>query len=310
DDTHYKFMLSKLQNGTLLLLIFNFFISCINLEKDLTEKSGNTKNDTLLNRAIVNGYYFQVSENLGICIYNNRIYYLTSAETGFSEDNFMLHFVKENNTFINKDFIGRNYLINDTLFNKFKRLSIIEAPLVRDDYKILRTGQYVRLADNSTQNIWVKEIPVSDLEADVSLYNNQFMDTVGKNIIAESFELSLQTGTFLKNTHGFYILYDTDFIYVITKVNDSFKDKFMLHFINTENNFVNKSFTLGSQNFQKQLSPAYSNLFITRVRLPIDSFVKIRIGQFNSERNIWTQEFSPQEILSNPLLKYNNEFQK
>ena len=302
-------MLTILQNGIFSLLIFTIIISCSDNKVDTKEKSTNTKNDVLLNRALVNGYYTQLTDSIGLSVYNNKIYLLTGLKNGFSEDFFLLHFVKQDNTFFNKDFKKDEYLVASNLFNKFKRLSVIQLPTVNVDFNKIRIGQYNRLEDMTTRNIWVNEINVKEIKANNSHYYNQFEHLINKNLIQESFKLSLQFGSFFKNTQGFYILYGDSFIYIISKQNVVTEDKFMLHFIDKENNFVNKSFNLNKERFQDQLEPPYSNLNITRIPLPNDAFIKIRIGQFNRLGNIWAQQFSTEDILGNPLLKYNNEFQ-
>ena len=302
-------MLTNLQKGIFLILIWTIVISCANSENNAIGKSNNTKNDILLNRALVNGYYSQLTDSIGVSIYNNKIYMLSGAKNGFNKENFLLHFVKEDNTFVNKDFKLSEHQIDSSLFNKFNKLSVLQIPIIDVDFKKIRLGQYIRLEDKSTKNIWVKELRNNMINANNSCYNNQFKYLLNKNLIQESFELTLQFGTFFKNSHGFYILYGDDFIYIITDRSNELKDKFMLHFIDEKNNFINKSFLLDEQNFQNQLEDPYSNLNINRIPLPDEAFIKIRIGQFNDNGNLWTQEFAPNDILKNPLLKYAKEFE-
>jgi hypothetical protein len=304
-----KFMLTFLQNGIFSLLIFTIISSCADNKEGTKEKSTNTNNDVLLNRALVNGYYTQLTDNIGLSAYNNKIYLLTGAENGFSEDVFLFHLVKRDHTFSNKDFKRDEYLISDSLFNKFKSLSVIQLPMNRVEFNEIRIGQYSRQEDLKTKNIWVNQISAKEIQARNSRYKNQFEDFINKNLINGSFKLSLQFGVFFKNNQGFNILYGDGFIYIISEQNIATEDKFMLHFIDKENKFVNQSFNINEQRFQDQLEPPYSNLNITRIPLPNEPFIQIRIGQFNSSGNIWAQQFSLEDILGNPLLKYNNEFQ-
>ena len=302
-------MLTFLQNGIFSLLIFTIISSCSDSKVGTKEKSTNTKNDVLLNRALVNGYYTQLTDSIGLSAYNNKIYLLTGAENGFSEDIFLFHLVKSDYTFLNKDFLKAEYTMAPSLFNKFKGLSVIQLPVGGVEFSEIRIGQYNRLDDLSTKNIWVNQINVKEIQANNSRYKNQFEDFINKNLVHETFKLSLQFGVFFKNTQGFNILYGDGFIYIISEQNIATEDKFMLHFVDKENNFINKSFNINEQRFQDQLEPPYSNLNITRIPVPSKAFIKIRIGQFNSLRNIWAQEFLLEDILGNPLLKYNNEFQ-
>ena len=302
-------MLTKLQKRIFSVLIFIFIVSCINKSDNPKESNKYTDTDILLNRALLKGYYHQISQDMGVCLSGNKIYFLTDKKNESKNEIFLLHFVNEDYTFINKDFKGNKHLIEDSLLHKFEKLSVIQAPLIRGKHKNIRFGQYNRLEDGSTQNIWQKQISVNMTEADKFFYKNEFENLINKNILNESFELSLRFGAFFKNAQGFYILYDDDFIYIITKELNVLEDKFMLHFIDEKNNFVNKSFFLKDQQFQNHLEEPYSFLSITRISLPNEPFVKIRIGQFDSTGNKWTQEFKPDEIINNPLLKYVNEFQ-
>ena len=304
-----KFMLTNLHNGKFLAIIFIILISCTNKTKDSTESYNYTNSDKLLNRALSKSYYKQVQNEIGLCISGNSIYFIADSKNGFKNKSFLLHFVREDNTFLNKDFVEKDFVQNDSLYNKFKNLSIIRVPFENQEFKYLRVGQYHRLEDGSTQNIWIEAIHKNEITSKKSFYKNEFQNQINKNILNESFESGLQFGTFFKNSNGVYILYESDFIYVMENKTDNFDDKFMLHFIDETNTFINKSFFLKDKEIQDFLDPPYSNIRIARIALPIEPFVKIRIGQYNNEGNIWVQEFSPEDILGNPLMKYNNEFQ-
>ena len=302
-------MLTNLHKGIFLLLIFFFGTSCNKTKDNQSQNTQNTPYDILLNRALLNGYYFQQNENLGICFSNSMVYLLSDDKNVLGKGFVLFHFIKKDNTFENRDFKASNYTLNDTLFNKFKNLHVVQAPLEYDNYLRIRIGQYIRLEDGRAQNIWVKEIDVERIRNKNSFYKNEFQSQINKNILNETFEIGLQLGTFFKNSNGVYILFESDFIYLMVNKTDNFEDKFMLHFIDETNTFINKSFFLKDKEIQNFLEPPYSNMRIARIPLPEEPFVKIRIGQYNDEGNIWVQEFILEDILENPLLKYNNEFQ-
>ena len=304
-----KFMLTNLHRGKFLAIIFITLISCTNKTNDSAESYNYTNSDKLLNRALSKSYYKQIQKNIGLCISGSDMYFLTDSKNGFKNDKFLLHFVNEDNTFLNKDFRKEDFLQDDSLYNKFKNLSIIRVPFENQNFKYVRVGQYQRLEDGSAKNIWVEAIDMNEITSNTSFYKNEFQNQINKNLLNENFEAGLQFGAFFRNSNGVYILYESDFIYVMVNKTDNFEDKFMLHFINEANTFINKSFFLKDMEIQNHLESPYSKLRIARIPLPREPFVKIRIGQYNMDGNIWMQEFSPEDILGNPLLKYNNEFQ-
>ena len=65
-------MLTNLHKGIFLLLIFFFGTSCNKTKDNQSQNTQNTPYDILLNRALLNGYYFQQNENFGIPRFNTR----------------------------------------------------------------------------------------------------------------------------------------------------------------------------------------------------------------------------------------------
>lgn len=302
-------MFSNLHKGVLFLLLIST-LGCDNNTKEQFQNDKNTANDILLNRALLNGYYFQPNQNLGVCFYDSNIYLLFNNKTMINKEFALLHFIKEDNTFENRDFKVSDFVLNDSLFNKFNNLQVVRARIINSDYKKIRIGVYYRLEDGSAQNKWVREIDKEKINKQNSFYQNEFFSEINQNLIQESFDLSLKFGTFFQNAYGFYILYDDDFIYLITDRIGVTENSVMLHFIDENNNFVNRSFSANHQNIGALLKMPYKNYIVTRMSLPDTPFIKVRIGQYNDEGNIWMQEFYPGEILKNPLLKYNNELSK
>jgi|GEM_PF-5108446 len=286
------------------LLLFLILVSC-NSNNNKTNKLNNTVEDKNLNIALTKGY-FLLEKEIGISVYQNTIYLLTNINHGFDSDKFLLHYIDSSRNFINKDFYKNQHQIPDSLLSKFKNLSVIKIPMIKGNYESIRIGQFKRDESNKTQNIWAREIQIRDVENRTSVYKNQFSDLISNNLLKESFERSLNHSTFFKTSQNLYILYEEDFIYFLAPNNFPVQEKFILHFINKKNTFLNYSFNFEEFQLQDYLE---KDILIARIPTPtFNSYYKIRIGQFNSEGNIWVQEFVPEEIKKNPLLRYNGEF--
>lgn len=270
-----------------------------------TNKLNNTVEDKNLNIALTKGFYIQENE-MGISVYQNTIYLLTNTNKGFDGNKFLLHYIDSARNFVNKDFYKNQYQIPDSLLFKFKNLNVIKIPLLKGEYESIRIGQFKRDKYNKTQNIWAREIHLDDFKNRKFVYKNQLSDLISYNLLKENFEMSLKQNTFFRTSQNLYILYEDDLIYFLAPNNLPIEDKFILHFINEENTFLNYSFYFEEFQFQEYLE---KDILIARVPTPnFKSYYKIRIGQFNSEGNLWVQEFLPEKLKTNPLLRYDGEF--
>lgn len=129
-------------------------------------------------------------------------------------------------------------------------------------------------------------------------------------IVKQDFINDLTHGKFYENPYGFYILLTHQDLYIITQDTTQIKEKFMLHFVKEDNSFDNHSFIYNSKRIKQVLPSPFNDLEIAQISLPKGDFFKIRMGQYNKKGNIWVQEIWPKEIMSNPILKYNNEFKR
>lgn len=293
----------KIFSKTSFLILF-VLVSC-NSNDNKTNKLTNTVEDKNLNIALTKGYFIQENE-ISISVHQNTIYLLTNANKGFDDNKFLLHYIDSTRNFINKDFYKNQYQIPDSLLFKFKNLNVIKIPMLKGSYESIRIGQFKRDENNKTQNVWTKEIYLKDFKSRKFVYKNQLSDLISYNLLKENFEMSLRHNTFFKTSENLYILYEDDFIYFLAPNIFPTKEKFMLHFINEENTFLNYSFFFEEFQFQEYLE---KDILIARIPTPnFNTYYKIRIGQFNSEGNLWVQEFIPMDIKNNPLLRYNGEF--
>lgn len=288
-------------------LAFIFLFSCKTNKKDNNIINSEERS---IQRALLNGYYSQIDDNIGVAIYQNNIYYFSNSPNGFSNDKFLLHLIKKDNSFDNKDFLKEKYVLNDSLKGNFSSLDIVNRRINIESYESIRIGQFKRNEDLSTKNIWVKQVKIQDINDQKEQYLNQFSKVLNKNLLNIDFEEDLTFGTFFKTNSDFYVLVSDPNLFFITKDKNATKDKIMLHFIREDNSFKNLSFNFENKEYQQYLEQPYKNLKIAKINLPLEiEFQRIRIGQFNSNGNIWVQELIVEEILKNPLLKYNNEFQ-
>lgn len=291
-----------------LLIISLLFISSCNINKSKPVKICDlVETECKLIEALSKNYYTQVNENIGLCITKDTLYLLTNSKSGFQNNTFMFHTINEDNSFINNDFKKEKYILNQKQFERIKDLKIISVPLLNKNYNSLRIGQYVRKKDGSTSNIWSKTITYSTVISKRSTYKNEMINQSEVNIVNESFFKTLSNGVFFKNSNGFYLLYDNDFIYIIGSSSQNFKDKFLLHFIKKDNTFTNESFFAKYFSIQDYLTRPYGDYVVLKKSIVDEKFEKIRIGQFNTNGNIWMQEFDFNLLKSNPLLIYKNE---
>ncbi|MFD2563568.1 hypothetical protein [Aquimarina rubra] len=295
---------------SLLIILICVLFSCKNQKNDESKKSL-TSFDKILKRALVNGYYEQINDDLGIIIYQEKIFVLSSSLDKV-QNMFLLHFIKKDKGFVNRDFNFEPGMIKSSELNLFKNLVVIQKDFPNVDFESVRIGQYIRNDKGEPSNVWVRQIIKDKILTSSKRYKNEFKEQINLNILDEDFKKSLKTGKFFKNKWGDYILLSDTYIYFIVQSDRNLDDKFMLHFVKNDNTFENRSFSFSSKNFQDFLEMPYSKLRIARVKIPYisDQFLKIRIGQYNSEGNIWVQELIIREIEENELLKYNNEFLK
>lgn len=290
----------------LITLVIICFFSC---KENKIVKSSNSF-EGITKRALINGYFTEINDNIAVCFYQDNIFCFSKAENGFGQDEFMLHLIKNNNSFENNSFSKEKFIIEDTLKGRFSPLAIVKINANYASFKSVRIGQFRRHADNSTRNIWAKNILVKDILDAKQGYSNQFKFILNTNLINEDFENDLNFSAFFKTKAEFYILLSDTSIFFISKKKDIIFKKMMLHFLRDDNSFLNNSFDFGDHNYQYLLELPYSNFKIAKIDLPIqEDFDRIRIGQYNVDGNIWVQEIVLSEVYGNKLLKYNKEFE-
>ncbi|WP_297704319.1 hypothetical protein [uncultured Eudoraea sp.] len=267
--------------------------------------------DNELKQALILGYFNEVGDDLSLVIHDSTIYYLSNRGKEFSENKFLFHLIRKDNTFLNLDFYKREILVRDSIKGIFRNFNIIKKNFDIKGFIGLRTGQFTRINDKSTSNLWVNQMLFSEIMAGKNVYQNQFTDEIGINLLNEHFLEMLRKDVFFKNSFNFYILLSKKELLIISENDTDLESKFMLHFISANNDFDNYSFYFKNKEFQQFLETPFKKLNIARIKLPeFDNYVKIRIGQFNSNGNIWAQEIWIDEVNTNELLRYNDEFSK
>jgi hypothetical protein len=263
-----------------------------------------------LTTALLNGFYHQINSEISVLIYQDNIYYFNTNKKGFDNFKFMLHLINEDNSFQNMDFFKNDYEIQDSLKGLFKDIAIIKRDIQIDNYKQMRTGQFKMNSNGVKENVWAFQYDVSKIQAGSEFYKNELLTTINKNLIHEYFVKSLMTGIFFEINKGFFVLLSDDQLYIIAKPNTMLDDKFMLHFVKSDNTFDNYSFIFKSKEYQDFLETPFNKFRIARLLIPREiEYKRLRIGQFNAEGNVWAQEIFFEDIYSNELLKYNKELE-
>jgi len=289
------------------VLVFICFISCKTNEEKDTKKPNTT--EKTIKHALLNGYFMQINEKMWVSIYQDNIFYFSTKPNGFSEDKFLLHLIKDDNTFVNNDFVKDKYVLSDSLKGMFSSLEIIKRKINIEPYEFIRIGQFKRNEDQSTTNTWVKVIPVKDIIDFKEQYSNQFIQILNKNLLNNKFENDLFFGKFFKTKSDLYILLTDTNIFFIAKNENAVKENIMLHFIRQDDTFKNLSFNFEDHKYEQFLEPPYSHLKIAKINIPFgDEYKIIRIGQYNLDGHIWAQIIELKDIYENELLKYQNEF--
>src|SRR5690606_16379008 len=104
--------------GRALLVIFAVFSGILvwSCRDQVAHRDGKeTETDLRLKTALLKGYYEQVTDDIGIVAYKNDLYYFSMAPEGFSSDKFMLHLIRHDLSFSNRDFYNKDAIVDSTL---------------------------------------------------------------------------------------------------------------------------------------------------------------------------------------------------
>lgn len=294
---------------TIVIILSLMFTSCAHdSEKHRLGKKLNST-EKKIQTAILRGYYTQINADIGLAIYQDNIYYFNTSKNGFTNDKFLLHLLQDSPDFENLDFFKSDLEIQDSLKNLFKNVSILHKKINIDNYKQIRTGQFIRENDGTTKNVWLHQASIKNIFDRKEYYKNQLQSTIKENLINEDFEKTLEIGVFFKANKDFFILMSNEEYYVISDSHNLDDYKFMFHLIKEDNTFENLSFNFKTNKYQQFLELPYKNLSIARIDIPEGTiYSRLRIGQFNETGSLWVQEINIAEVYSNELLRYDDEF--
>ena len=175
------------------------------------------------------------------------------------------------------------------------------------NYK-LRKGKFSKF-DYDGENLILNDSLINRFKK-INIIKFKIPDTIDSlldtNIIKENFQKSLKNDTFFQTVNNnLYVLLSEDFIYFIADKNFDTRFNFMLHLVRKNYEFSNLSFKFDEYLIKNFID---TDIDIARVPLPNNNnYHKIRIGQYNEGKNIWVQEFLPQRVKSNELLKFEDE---
>jgi len=285
-------------NKIILILSLILLNSCSNKKENVLK----TKFEISFNNALENGTYFEIN-NISALVYLDDFYLLSDTKLGFSDNKFMFHLIKKDDTFDNFSFLKEKYLVKNSQKGIFKKIAIIHIKIDLNLYKKIRIGQFDP-TNISKGNIWAKEIFLKNKTG--AFYKNELNSLINKNVIEDDFTNSLNKSRFFKISNGFYISLLNNKIFIISENQQDLNNKMMLHLIKPDNTFLNLDFYFKHAEISELLS--LKKYRVAKVLFhDISKYRKIRIGQSNLKGNIWAQEIAIKEVLNNGLLIYNNE---
>ncbi len=161
---------SHLKRLVSIYLTFFMFFSCIQNKKDV-EKTQITRDTIMvpekstLSEDLENGSFFQNPHGFYVLLTTNDLIIFTKNTTDVTPK-FMLHFIKENNTFDNYSFV----FSDKELKTSFDSLKVARIRIPQNNFFKIRIGQY-----KSDENIWVQEfLPIEVRTNPLLKYANEF----------------------------------------------------------------------------------------------------------------------------------------
>ncbi|MBA4745341.1 MAG: hypothetical protein H2058_08785 [Muricauda sp.] len=292
---------------------FLFALVCLFLSCQSPEKKSEVNHkivQTELDEAFVNGYFEKGQDETYVLINKKSIYYFFKEREEFLRYKVMLHMIKKDNTFDNLDFFPNHQRISQLTKTGFGDFDTISIKFESKGFVGIRTGQFKRTENGGSKNIWAKQIQFSEISTNSNNpAKEKFLKTIGMNSLRNHFAMRLHTGSFYRNTFGFYVLLSKNELFMITPKEVAAKNKMMVHLIKENGDFDNLSGLFSNKWYCKCANSEEGELIVYRVVLQdLGSFEKLRLGEFNDYGNKWVQELYLNEVFSNKLLRYNNEF--
>lgn len=283
-------------------IFFLFLISC--QEKELAD---NKLENSRFEQKLLNNFYKQIPGNHGnILITADSLFFILPKKDTKEEHTFMLHYIKEDNSFINNDFnlSNKKFLVSEN--GTPANFNVFGVPLIKEDYTKIAIGEFSR-KDEEIHKTWDLVLNREDVSLKKSLYTNELSEALQKDLLREKLDYMLKENVFFENNQGYSFLIGDDDIFVFKPKELQPRGKFMFHFLCEDNRFLNYSFDFNSASNLIPLELKDKSSLAVRIPVINEQCDEIRIGEFTSEGNIWVQFMSPEELKKNPLLKYHKE---
>jgi hypothetical protein len=143
---------------------------CNKIMSQLTMSTSYSQISNCFLNDLENGKFFKTIEDFYILLVENAVYIIKYKQLN-TQNKFMLHFVRKDNSFLNMDFYFMDKSIQEHLqypFNNYKIAKIDISEL--NKYCRIRVGQF-----NNKGNIWAKEIDLKDVfDNELLIYQNEF----------------------------------------------------------------------------------------------------------------------------------------
>lgn len=259
------------------------FISCLSVD---THNKG--KDDYIF---LGLGYYKFISDNLGVCLYNNNIFMLTDSNDYIllKEDNLFKILPRNPGSAGN---LGVDSFRLDCLY-----VSVHDFDFINDTILINYDGVVTKIA---RQNV--------DFQS--SFYMNDFQQLLQKDILYDSYIKAKNNGYSFQYLDYTYLLYD-DYLYVII---DNWIDPepFMLHFLMPDGSFINKDFNFDKIRIDNKFfhtNREKENKKISRIKIKInEKYYPIQIGEYQRDLLgkpilLWYKKIYPTKVLGNMVMR-------
>src|SRR5690606_23216810 len=182
-----------------LFFCLTFLSCCQNNSCDIEGLNIFQSQDTLRN-VLLNGYYTQLNDRVGLSIFNNHVYIVRNIVNAAKDENIVIKIDLTDEFEVNES-NSKMFDFKDSLGVVFGDLIILNQMQLPDNYDGVHIGQ---VSEGDT--LWSKKISKYAVNKNASIYKNEFQNDIGENLLLASFKKALTKGVFFKNESGFYIL--------------------------------------------------------------------------------------------------------
>lgn len=284
-------------------------VSCI--KKESTGQNFHTEENKLM-AALFHGKFCKIDSMLFSVSYKDNVFLLGQNMLDTARAIHLINFKTDDNELQDLYFTTADLQIADSLHINLEDIWVMKKGI----NSIKNTpDKFNRISYSSTQ----KDQMNSSLT--YNLYNvnchdgkNYLQDHLLKSALTDiHFEKILKTNIFFKTSSRYYILLEKDFIYFISNSPPQPSTTFMFHLLREDGTFVNKDFILERHYVGPFKKEKFQKLYIAKILFERSDFVSMRIGEYTRLNGLpdvkWSQTILLEQVFSNELLIYENQFE-